>query len=80
MASMTLVEFRMRKSRINTTNTTAIPICTLRRNRSSPGLPQISTQKLVVSAVKAESALENAAATMPRIKMYDVRGMMEDVC
>ena len=42
-----------------------MPTCTRRRSRSSSLRPQISTQKLVVSAVRAESALLKAAATMP---------------
>ena len=67
MASMTLVLFTMRKRMMNNTNTIAIPICTRRRRSSSFGRSHKSTQKLVVSAVSAESALENDAATIPMV-------------
>ena len=65
---MTLVEFIMRNSRINITNNPHKPRWTLQRNRSSAGRRQISTQKLVVSDVSAESALLNEAATIPMVK------------
>ncbi len=68
MASMTLVEFSALKVRMNNAKTTAMPMCTRRRNRSSVGRRQRSTQKLVVSAVSAESALLKEAATMPTVK------------
>ena len=74
MASMTLVEFTKRKSKTKTTKTTAIIKCDLLRRFSSFGFPQISTQKLVVIAVKAESALENEAAKIPKIKSTTTAG------
>jgi hypothetical protein len=69
---MILVEFKALNKRIKMAKTTAIPICTLLRNFSSPCRRQISTQKLVVKAVKAESALEKDAATMPNVKRPNV--------
>lgn len=74
MASMTLVEFTKRKSKTKTTKITAIIKCDLLRRFSSYGFPQISTQKLVVIAVKAESALENEAAKIPKIKSTTTAG------
>ena len=62
---MTLVLFSTLKIRMNITKTTAMPMCTFLRRRSSFGRSHTSTQKLVVRAVRAESALENDAATMP---------------
>ena len=71
MASITLVEFITRNSSTNATNTTAMAIWARRRSTSSSFLPHISTQKLVVIAVRAESALEKHAATMPSTKIID---------
>ena len=67
MASMTLVELTASTMRMSAMKTTAMPTWTRRRSRSSPGRWQMSTQKLVVMAVSAESALLNDAATMPMV-------------
>ena len=68
MASMTLVELMALNSRMNIVKTAAMPIWTRRRSFSSCGRCLMSTQKLVVSAVSAESAEENAAASTPMVK------------
>ena len=58
---------------INTVNTTQMPMCAMRRRLSSLGRSFISTQKLVVRAVSAESALLKQAATIPMVnKMVTV--------
>ena len=67
MASITLLEFSQWNNSISTAISAAIPTNTRLRNRSSVGLRQMSTQKLVVNAVIAESAEENEAATMPSV-------------
>ena len=65
MASITLVELTTLNKRINTTNIEHKRICVFRRSFSSSDFSMISTQKLVVRAVRAESALLNDAATIP---------------
>ena len=68
-----------RNARIKSTKTTAMAICTRRLSRSSSGRCTMSTQKLVVRAVSAESALENEAATMPMVKNTVTRSPNEPV-
>ena len=68
MASMTLVLLSRRKRRMKTMNVAHKAICAIRRSFSSAGRRMISTQKLVVSDVRAESALLNDEATMPMVK------------
>ena len=68
MASMSEVELIWRKRRINSIKKPHIAICVLFLSASLSGCLRISTQKQVVSEVRAESALENEAATMPMIK------------
>ena len=65
---MTLVELSALNAMIKSMKTTATIRCTLFLNRSFFGLPKISTQRLVVMAVIAESALEKLAATIPIVK------------
>ena len=72
IASMTLVEFMALKATMNSMKASVTPMCTYRRVRTARSgeyplrsTPRMSMQKLVVRAVSAESALENAAATMP---------------
>ena len=67
MASITLVLFTTLKPKINSTNTRAMPKWARLRNCSLWLCAQMSTQKQVVRAVRAESALENEAATTPMV-------------
>ena len=72
-ASMTLLLFKRRKIRMQRMKTTEIKKCTFLRCFSALSFgsfvfSRISTQKLVVKAVKAESALEKAAAIIPIVK------------
>ena len=67
MASSIEVEFTARKRRMKSANTAAMPRWVCLRKRSSLGRPQMSTQKDVVRAVRAESALLKDAATMPMV-------------
>ena len=56
------------KAMMNSMNTTATNKCIHLRSFTSSFLPRISTQRLVVIAVSAESALEKLAATIPMVK------------
>ena len=65
------------KSKIKPMNTTEIKKCDHLRFFSADGsffrsIPNMSMQKLVVRAARAESALEKAAATIPMVKNTNV--------
>ena len=68
MASMSEVELSWLNIRINTMKQPHIAICVFFLNPSSSGRFRMSTQKQVVREVRAESALENEAATIPMVK------------
>ena len=67
MASITLVELIALKAMMKSMKTKATSRCIRLRSFTSSFLPRISTQRLVVIAVNAESALEKLAATMPMV-------------
>ena len=75
MASIRLVEFTALKNRMNSTKTPHTAICVRLRRRSSSFRPMMSTQKIVVNEVSAESALENEAATIPRTNKMGMTAM-----
>ena len=68
MASISEVEFSCRNNRINSMKNPHMTTCIFFLSASLSGCRQISTQKQVVREVRAESALENEAATMPMAK------------
>ena len=73
-ALITLASFHSRKIRMMTASATLMPTCTLRRSPSRVAsgrlaMSRMSTQKLVVRAVRALSALEYAAAIRPSRNM-----------
>ncbi len=73
MASITLVELIALKAMMKSMKTKATSRCMRLRSFTSSFLPNISTQRLVVMAVKAESALEKLAATMPMVNKTTTR-------
>ena len=73
MASITLVELIALKAMMKSMKTKATSRCIRLRSFTSSFLPRISTQRLVVIAVNAESALEKLAATIPMVNSTTTR-------
>ena len=73
MASITLVELIALKAMMKSMNTKATAKCICLRSFISSFLPKISTHRLVVIAVNAESALEKLAATIPMVNKTTTR-------